>query len=59
MPVWLWILDFLAAIVGALLIPIIAFAMRRRLLVRSGGTFDISINPVSYTHLTLPTNREV
>ncbi|MBK5216194.1 MAG: DUF2550 domain-containing protein [Propionibacteriales bacterium] len=44
MPVWLWILDFLAAIVGALLIPIIAFAMRRRLLVRSGGTFDISIN---------------
>ena len=44
MPVWLWILDTLAAIVGVMLMMVIAFAMRRRWLVRSGGTFDISIN---------------
>ncbi|HZK35773.1 MAG TPA: DUF2550 domain-containing protein [Aeromicrobium sp.] len=44
MPVWLWILDSLAAIIGALLILVITFALRRRLLARSGGTFDISIN---------------
>lgn len=44
MPIWLWTLDSLAAIVGILLTLVIAFAVRRRLLGRSGGTFDISIN---------------
>lgn len=44
MPIWLWTIDSLAIIVGLLLALVISFAVRRRLITRSGDTFDISIN---------------
>lgn len=43
MPWWLWVLDFLAGLGVLLLILAIGFAVRRRMLARSGGAFDVSI----------------
>lgn len=44
MPVWLWALDTLAIIVGLVVALLVTFAVRRRLLARRGGTFEMSVN---------------
>ena len=44
MPLWLWFVDSLALIFGLLALLLIGLLVRRRVLARSGGTFDMSIN---------------
>ncbi|CAN5270267.1 DUF2550 domain-containing protein [soil metagenome] len=44
MPVWLWIADSLALIIGLLLAFIVILTIRRRFIARGGPTFDLSIN---------------
>ncbi len=44
MPVWVWLLDSLVLIVVIVLVPLIGLLVRRRVIDRSGGTFDMSIN---------------
>ena len=46
---------------GALLIDVAIDTVPRgyRIVARPGAVMRTSISPVSYTHLTLPTNREV
>lgn len=44
MPWWWWAIDVLALVVVLTLATLVALAMRRRVLTRRGGTFDMSIN---------------
>ena len=44
MPFWWWLVDSLALIIAILLVPLVGLLVRRRVLARSGGTFDMSIN---------------
>jgi len=40
----MWLIDSLALILGVTLLPLIGLLVRRRVLARSGGTFDMSVN---------------
>jgi hypothetical protein len=44
MPFWLWLVDSLAFVVILAALLVMALVMRRRLVGRQGGTFDLSIN---------------
>ncbi len=44
MPLWLWFVDSLALVLVIILVPLIGLLVRRRVLARSGGTFDMSVN---------------
>ncbi|MBC7630014.1 DUF2550 domain-containing protein [Aeromicrobium sp.] len=44
MPLWMWFVDSLAFVVGLAMLLLIGLLVRRRVLARSGGTFDMSIN---------------
>ncbi len=44
MPIWLWLVDSLALIVLFAAIVVVSLVVRRRLVARRGGTFDVSIN---------------
>ena len=44
MPFWLWLVDSLALIAVIILVPLAGLLVRRRVLARSGGTFDMSVN---------------
>lgn len=44
MPFWLWLIDSLALVLILILTPLIGLLVRRRVLARSGGTFDMSVN---------------
>ena len=44
MPLWMWLIDSFALVVVLFLLPMIGLLVRRRVLARSGGTFDMSIN---------------
>jgi hypothetical protein len=44
MPLWMWFVDSLVFFLGAALALVIGLMVRRRVLARSGGTFDMSIN---------------
>lgn len=44
MPLLMWFIDSLALIVILILLPLIGLLVRRRVLARSGGTFDMSVN---------------
>ena len=44
MPLWWWFVDSLALMVAVALLLVIGMLVRRRVLTRSGGTFDMSIN---------------
>jgi hypothetical protein len=44
MPLWLWLVDSLAFVVILAVLLVMALVMRRRLVGRQGGTFDLSIN---------------
>ncbi|MDT0201001.1 DUF2550 domain-containing protein [Nocardioides sp. AE5] len=43
MPLWQWIVDGLLVLVAALVIAAMALVVRRRLISRDGGTFELSI----------------
>ena len=43
MPLWLWVVDSLALIVGAAVLLLVWFVGRRRILAAS-GSFDLSVN---------------
>ena len=42
MPVWQWLLDVAGVVLGIVLLYGIALIVRRRLLARHGGTFELS-----------------
>jgi Protein of unknown function (DUF2550) len=42
MPVWQWLLDVAGAVLGVVLLYGIALIVRRRVLARHGGTFELS-----------------
>jgi hypothetical protein len=44
LPLFLWLIDSLALILILVLLPLIGLLVRRRVLARSGGTFDMSVN---------------
>lgn len=44
MPLWVWFVDSLAFIVALLVLLLASLLVRRRLLARSGGTFEMSVN---------------
>jgi hypothetical protein len=44
MPLWWWLVDSLALIVGSAVLLVLGLLLRRRLLARSGGTFEMSVN---------------
>ncbi len=45
MPLWLWLIDSLAFIVGGLILLLVWLVLRRRVITQgAGGTFDMSIN---------------
>lgn len=44
MPLWLWLVDSLVLVIGPVLMLIMGLLVRRRVLARSGGTFDMSVN---------------
>ena len=44
MPFWLWLVDSLLLVLALILVPLIGLLVRRRVIARSGGTFDMSIN---------------
>ena len=44
MPLWLWLVDSLALFLALTLLLMVGLLVRRRVLARSGGTFDMSIN---------------
>ena len=44
MPLWLWFVDSVALIVVLAALLVLALVIRRRLVARQGGTFDVSIN---------------
>lgn len=43
MPVWWWLLDSLAFVLAVLVLLVVGVLVRRRLLARGGGTFDMSV----------------
>ncbi len=44
MPLWLWLVDSVALVVVLAALLVLALVVRRRLVARRGGTFDVSIN---------------
>lgn len=44
MPVWWWLVDSLAFVLALLILLVVGLLVRRRLLARSGGTFDMSVS---------------
>ncbi|MCW2787843.1 MAG: hypothetical protein JWQ91_659 [Aeromicrobium sp.] len=44
MPLWWWLVDSLAFIAGFVVLLVLGLLLRRRLLTRSGGTFEMSVN---------------
>lgn len=44
MPIWLWLVDSLALVVVLSALVVLALVVRRRMVGRRGGTFDLSIN---------------
>jgi len=44
MPPWLWFVDSLVLVLALTLLLMVGLLVRRRVLSRSGGTFDMSIN---------------
>ncbi|NRQ50077.1 DUF2550 domain-containing protein [Aeromicrobium stalagmiti] len=44
MPLWWWLVDALAFVVAALVLLVVGLLVRRRVLARSGGTFEMSVN---------------
>src|SRR5215207_3121270 len=44
MPLWLWFVDSLVFVFALLVLLIVGLLVRRRILARSGGTFEMSIN---------------
>ena len=44
MPLLMWFIDSLALVLVLVLLPLIGLLVRRRVLARSGGTFDMSVN---------------
>lgn len=44
MPLWWWLVDSLAFIVGIVVLLVLGLLVRRRLLARDGGTFEMSVN---------------
>lgn len=44
MPPWLWFVDSLVLVLTLTLLLMVGLLVRRRVLARSGGTFDMSIN---------------
>lgn len=48
MPLWQWLLDAVAAVLGPILLYGIALVVRRRLLSRKGGTFELSFRVRPY-----------
>ena len=45
MPVWQWLLDVAGVVLGIVLLYGIALIVRRRLLARHGGTFELATAP--------------
>lgn len=43
MPLWQWLLDGVGVILGLVLLYGIALVVRRRVLARNGGTFELSV----------------
>jgi hypothetical protein len=43
-PLWWWLVDSLALIVGLVVLLVLGLLVRRRLLARDGGTFEMSVN---------------
>jgi hypothetical protein len=43
-PLWWWLVDSLALIVGLVVLLVLGLLVRRRLLTRDGGTFEMSVN---------------
>jgi hypothetical protein len=44
MPLWMWFVDSLAFVVALLVLLVVGLLVRRRLLARAGGTFEMSVN---------------
>ncbi|MCW2831564.1 MAG: hypothetical protein JWP31_2256 [Aeromicrobium sp.] len=44
MPLWWWVVDSLAFVLVLLVLLVAGLLVRRRLLARSGGTFEMSVN---------------
>ena len=44
MPLWLWLVDSVALVVVLAALIVLGLVVRRRLVARRGGTFDLSIN---------------
>lgn len=44
MPVWLWLIDSLAFVLGLCVLTVAVLFLRRRSITRSSGSFDFSIN---------------
>lgn len=44
MPPWMWFVDSLAFVAGFLVLLVVGLLVRRRVLARSGGTFEMSVN---------------
>lgn len=44
MPLWWWVADSLAFVVALLVLLVVGVLVRRRVLTRSGGTFEMSVN---------------
>lgn len=44
MPLWWWVIDSLAFVVGIVVLLVLGLLVRRRVLTRAGGTFEMSVN---------------
>ena len=44
MPLWMWFVDSLVFVLALLVLLIVGLLVRRRILARSGGTFEMSVN---------------
>jgi hypothetical protein len=44
MPLWMWFVDSLVFVFALLVLLIVGLLVRRRILARSGGTFEMSVN---------------
>lgn len=44
MPLWLWAVDLVVAVIAVTAVLLAALVLRRRYLARTRGTFDLSIN---------------
>lgn len=47
MPVWLWVVEALAVVVGLAMVLLVALVLRRRALERSRGSFSLSVKQSS------------